>query len=77
MPEVLARDIIMFRKAYDRELKVEGTENEGMKDQIIRLETILFDMGILPANKTKFGIIFSKKEYPIHVVVKHHTLIFQ
>ncbi len=69
--EVLARDLIFFRKAFK-----EDNDNEGLKDQIIRLESILFDMGILPANKTTFGVLFGRKEYPIHIVVKHHTLIF-
>lgn len=69
--EILAEDLIDFRAAWKAD-----KDNEGLKDQIIRIETILFDLGILPASKTMFGIIFGRKEYPIHIIVKHHTLIF-
>ncbi len=71
IPEILARDLIFFRKAYKSD-----KDNEGLKDQIIRIETILYNMGILPFEKLTFNIIFVKKEYPIHIIVKHHTLIF-
>ncbi len=69
--EVLARDLILFRKAYKKD-----HDNEGLKDQIIRIESILVDMHVLPGDRTTFNIIFDKKEYPIHIIIKHHTLIF-
>jgi hypothetical protein len=69
--EVLKDDLYEFKQAFRNDI-----DNEGLKDQIIRIETILYDLGEMPPNKTTFGILFSKKEYPIHIVVKQYALIF-
>jgi hypothetical protein len=69
--EVLQYDLKQFKRA------IQGNEeNEGLKDQIIRIESILYDLGELNPKKTTFGVLFDKKEYPIHMIVKKYTLIF-
>lgn len=69
--EILKNDLSEFKNAFKND-----KDNEGLKDQIVRIETILYDLGEISPNKTTFGFLFSKKEYPIHVVVKQYTLIF-
>ncbi len=67
--EILLNDLKNFKAYFQHD-----RDNEGLKDQIIRIESILYDLGLL--KKSTFGILFGKREYPIHIVVKHHTLIF-
>ncbi len=67
--KILKEDLSNFKYYYRYD-----KDNEGIKDQIIRIETILYDLGEL--KKFTFGHVFSKKEYPIHIIVKINTLIF-
>ncbi len=69
--EILKDDLYEFKQSF-----YQDRDNEGLRDQIIRIETILYDLDEISPNKTTFGILFGKREYPIHIIVKQHTLIF-